>query len=531
MPNRMIIFRMAMASLLFLSAGCARLGQVRLIDENTTVAERNVVVFFVDGVSRSVYRDMLANGELPGIDRYLVRRGLSVERAVTAVPSITYAITTTFATGLVPGHHGVLGNKFFDRDRLLYVDYNTTKTYRDVDDDYIAPTIYEMLDEAFSVTIQTPVRRGVYRKIDNWASSGIRWFFGQITEIDCLTAERFELIGSIARKAGRWPQVIFAYMPATDEMGHRFGPSSEKYRQGMKNADEQVARICSALQHNGLLEKTYLVLVSDHGFVGCGKDRYLDLARLLEEECSLRLVTEGPGRRTHYSDRAAYFNRYEAVVVTGGDRRANIYMSGDDGWSQLATDERLAPIVRLLARQEAVGLVGWRHRDGVAVENHLGRALIVRKPAVRASALADRHYSYRVIDGQDPLGYTGSLRDSGLLDGAFHGADAWLAATAVTEHPDLPCQLAEVFDSRRTGDLLVFAADGWAFAPGSLGGHGGVTADDMLVPMVIAGPGIMPGRSIAVARTVDVAPTIVEMLGGDVEERYRFDGTSLLDEW
>ena len=85
-----------------------------------------------------------------------------------------------------------------------------------------------------------------------------------------------------------------------------------------------------------------------------------------------------------------------------------------------------------------------------------------------------------------------------------------------------------MFDSRRAGDLVIFAADHWDFDPETIGGHGGVLAADMLVPMVFAGPGIKVGSNITTARTVDIAPTIINMINKENLDRYYFDGQSLL---
>jgi arylsulfatase A-like enzyme len=512
------------------TAGCGRLKPQMLIDEQVKVPQRKVVIFFADGVNREVFRQMQAAGELPNIDKYLLQRGVRVKNAVTAIPSITYAITTTFVTGQVPAHHGVLGNRFFDRKKLFFADYTTTKTYRDVDNHYHPENIYEILDDRFSVTIQTPVRRGVYRKIDNWATSGIRWFFGQITEIDALTAERFELIGAISRRARRWPALIFAYFPAADEMGHRHGPASKKYHQALTNLDEQIGRICAALEANGLLESTHLIFVTDHGIAGCARENYLDISSLLKNEFSLKLTKSGPDERTHYSDRADYFRRYEAVVVNGGNRRVAIHVRNGEDWSRPASLAQIVPLAKFLVQQQAVCLVAYRGQKGFVLQNHRGRAVVERNNTAHANNLDEKQYRYSVIDGEDPLDYANSLRDSGLLDGKYHTGRDWLEATVRSEYPDLVVQIAEMFDSARAGDLAVFAADGWDFARENVGGHGSVRAGDMLVPMIFAGPGIGAGKTIATARTVDIAPTVIDMIDNSRLEHYQFDGRSLLKE-
>ncbi|MBN2376340.1 MAG: alkaline phosphatase family protein [Sedimentisphaerales bacterium] len=527
-PTQKLVALLALVALLM--GGCGRLKPVNLIDENVQVPDKKAIIFFVDGINRGGFRQMLAAGQLPQIDKYLIQRGTRVKNAVTAFPSITYAITTSFATGQVPGRHGVLGNRFFDRDQLFYVNYGTTKTYRDVDDHYRYENIYEILNDQFSVSIQTPVRRGVYRKIDNWATSGIRWYFGQITEIDCLTAERFNLIGDISQQAGEWPSLIFAYFPATDEMGHRYGPDSERYRKSLLNVDEQIGRICDALQASGILESTYLLLISDHGMAACGRDNYLKLSELIENTTGLKLTTEGPDLRTPYHERVEYFSQYEAVLANGGNRLGKLYLRGKTGWSSPPRPQQLREIADLVTSQPAVALAAYRDGQVVVVQNAISRALIDRLDNVPGKNLSNRQYRYRVIDSQCPLGYPSNSRASRLLDEKFHSGKDWLWATAESEYPDLPVQIIEMFDSDRAGNLVIFAADGWDFSPANIGGHGSVRATDMMVPMVFAGPGITPGGQIETARTVDVAPTIIEMIDQKKLEGRNFDGKSLLSE-
>src|SRR5437763_1279134 len=81
-------------------AGCSQIKPVGLVNRETSISVHKAIVFFADGLSRDVYRELLASGQLPNIEKYLVRRGTSVDNAVTVFPSITYAVNTSFVTGL-----------------------------------------------------------------------------------------------------------------------------------------------------------------------------------------------------------------------------------------------------------------------------------------------------------------------------------------------------------------------------------------------------------------------------------------------
>jgi hypothetical protein len=98
------------------------------------------------------------------------------------------------------------------------------------------------------------------------------------------------------------------------------------------------------------------------------------------------------------------------------------------------------------------------------------------------------------------------------MTGDGFGADEWLLATAATPYPDLVVQLPEFFDSPRAPDVYLSPREGVGFRSGMAAGHGGLLRIEMVVPLVFAGPGVEPGRR-PVARTVDLAPTILGWLG------------------
>lgn len=527
--NRILILILLLACL----NGCAELAPIALIDKQTSIPQQKAVIFFVDGVNRQVYRDMLSKGQLPNIDKYLVQSGCSVNNAITTTPSITYAVTTTIVTGQTPGRHGIVGNKFFDRDKLIFADYNTIATYRDLDLDYHHPNLYEIMDNSYSTTIQTPLGRGAYRRIDNWATSGVCWFFGLYETVDRWTARRFKLIGQLAQQTQRWPKLIFSYFPATDEIGHRLGPGSPRYRNSLMNVDRQIGHICRALDHNDLLDSTYLIFLSDHGMSQRLEQNSVDLVDILTKQLGLKLTTSGPNQRKQFSKRAKYFQRYNAILANGGGRRAHLYLKNSDDWKMAASVEQLTPIADYLTANPGIFMVAYRANNGLTIQTQAGKAVIRRGQSGKNDAgciatLNEKRYSYQVIDGDDPLGYDDEPGLAEMLEGEFHSGQVWLERTAGTKYPDLPVGIVELFDSRRAGDMVIFADDNWDFDAGHVGGHGSVAAVDMVVPMVFAGPGIRKGSTIERSRMVDVAPTIIDMIDSGKLERYQFDGRSLL---
>ncbi len=563
------------------AAGCAADRPVRVrVSDNIHRPDRAVVVFFVDGFGEQQFEEALAEGRIPNIAGHILNRGIRVDQVVTCIPSITYAASVTFITGRFPGRHGVIANKWFEPSTGRYQNYCYIKTYQRVDDDYRGSlTIYEMLGEQgrVSVNIQSAIRRGATHTIDNWAISGINWFFGNRTGVDCLIAQQFELIGQRTPLWGQWPDLVWAYFPGGDDTGHQYGPNSPQYKAAIANIDRQIGHICKALQDIGMYERTVLCLVSDHGMAAVQPNQVFDVVRHLADRTGRRVWSD---RYTEPGDEQQILHGYDYAAAVSGSRWAAIYplprlladersdiaafsqalnlIGGEpsalqptadmvkspspdpiaspsrrweDGRAALATggpgmdSEPAAALPAWLAEavnHPAVELVACSLRPGVVhVFNRRGRALIVR-----SSGPPERH----TVRQWPPGAILDCAAPPAVDAGEPSDSRAWLQASITDRYPDVVPQIVAMFDSERSGNIVLFAADGWDFSPEDpYGGHGSVLSADMRVPMCFAGPGIDPSRRILAGRTCDLAPTLLGILAPTgISRRVDMDGVDLL---
>jgi arylsulfatase A-like enzyme len=501
-----------------------------------TVPARAAVLMFIDGVGNNSFEKRLAAGDLPNIRKYILDRGLRYQRAVTCMPSITYAATATMLTGLSPGRHGIVGNCWFDRYSMRYQSYKFIKTYRTAENDLAGQTIFERLHDQLTVSVQVATRRGVTREIDNWATSGISWFFGQYTNVDKLTAMRFDLIAEIANRTGHWPLLIFAYFPACDEVGHLYGAGSPKYAEAIRNADEQIGRICRGLELAGVFGNTLLVLATDHGHVSMRDgDGAVNVGRYLADHFGMR-VTDERFDKPDYLDRYAFYDRYDVVAVPDAPRLLGLHLRGDGShWYDRPRDVRPLELStrggRIAAEQLAEHLAQMPYARFVAVRagqdtvlliGRGGKALVRRLQghdeagADTAGQVEDDRFSYRVLQGADPLnlhvqGLAGT-GDSSQPPEQVLSLRQWLAATIDSENPGTVPQIVSYFGSPRSGDIVIFADPGYGFAP-NRSGHGSTTPQEMRIPLVFAGPGVCRGVTQEPARLESVMPTIMTYLG------------------
>lgn len=485
---------------------------------------------------------LVADGKLPNIQSRFIAGGVSVEGAVTSMPALTYPNLVSAITGRFPGHHGILGNQWFDRDTLQIQDYLTVPTYQMAGNDFAAPTIHEMLAEQFTVNVQSPARRGMDRSADNWLVTGADWLFGTYTITDARAGSDVAWVAQVANESGHWPVFSFFYFPGVDQIGHEYGSDSRTYVNAVLNADRQVGRVIDAITRARPAGRCYFVLITDHGHVPLDGDRRVDIVRCLENGLGLR-VRHANINHSDVTERARELRKYDAIAVKSGDRRLAIHVRGDDGWK---SGPSRALIDRILSSDgfhcghgankqsgrlvdlPAVACAVTKAPNGARVVTRAGEILIER-------IQVDGHSRYRVARGADVLA---KLTNRASSDPAefdltqWHASREWLVATVDSAWPDFVPQVVEMFDSPRAGDIVLFAADEWALAPGDDGGHGSCVARDMRIPMFFAGPDLPRGGKIPCGRLVDTLPTILDLLGESdrLSKHPPIDGQSLLPE-
>jgi len=511
-------------------AGCIGTEIDAALHRTVAVPERPVLLIFADGVHKPVFDKLLGQGRLPHTKRYLVDRGVTVRRATTVVPSITYAVTTSLLTGRAPGRHGIVGNAYFDRHQLVYRDYVDVDTFRYVTGDFRAATLHEILDDKYTVNILLPDSRGADRTFDNVLSVGPAWFFKMFDTVDALTSKRIGQLADEANACGRWPDLVVAYYPGSDETAHLWGTGSARYERILLNLDRQIGKIGRFLERNEILDRTNIVWVTDHGLTA--GPNIMDAGKLFRERLGIPCIDKGYDEYEHsYVSRVNHFGMHRCVVVADGKRTIRVHLRVGARWAPRPSYAQIqafgtagaARFTDRLLAEPSVGVVLVRDgSDVVHVVSRTGHGRVWRVPEGGG-------YVYQVLEDGDPLGYADHPPAKRLMDGKPHTGRQWQAATYLTNYPDLVGQVVGWLDHQRTGDLVIFAAEGWHFNPGYKASHGGIDASDMRVPMFFAGPSLPPGTSIDYARTLDVAPTILGLMGlEDRIPRFNMDGVNLV---
>ena len=155
-------------------------------------------VLFFDGLSDEAFSRLVSEGALPNLTARIVDRALSVQTAVTSVPSETYPNLASLETGLLPGHHGIPANIWLDR-RLQVREAHTNVLGVFSSTDYLAPearTLFERLSTEMAKVVKQPdiVKRFTELGIDAVGSSP--------ADYAALNKTEYEKYGKLVKETG-----------------------------------------------------------------------------------------------------------------------------------------------------------------------------------------------------------------------------------------------------------------------------------------------------------------------------------------
>lgn len=465
------------------------------------------IFMLLDGARADVFHDLVKAGELPNVARYLVEPG-ALATATTVFPSVTGVAYAPYLTGFFPERTNLTGVRWMDRE--IYgrrpMSISRFRNYsglghfmmdRDLSRD--VSTLFEILRPSSNIFGSISRGTGVHRNA--FLFRRVPWALNFLLTGDWAPIDQ-RANALLLRAAGRKRErFTFHTTLQVDEHSHHDGPFSPRAFEGYRCFDRAVGALAARLRSKGRLDRTLIVMGSDHGHSEV--ERHFDLEAFFEKR----------GLRTLYYPKALTPARWfasQVAVMVGGNGMGHVYLRGA-GWNRDETgDERIAHVPGVLEdllAEPAVDLVAWRPAaDGVVrVRSRRGDA------TVRLSG-DDVEYA---VGTTCPFGYP-------LLPRRMTRHEA-LTRTLATEYPDGLVQIAQIFGAPRAGDVIVTAARGSDLRlrgerrlPRS--GHGSLHREHMLVPFVMNHP-----FDTAAVRSVDAFPTILQLCGepipGDTDGR------------
>jgi predicted AlkP superfamily pyrophosphatase or phosphodiesterase len=191
--------------------------------------------------------------------RALMARGVRAEGLVPPFPSKTIPSHYSMATGLYPGHHGMIAN--------VIRDPATGRVFRRSDRTEVSDPMWWGGEPIWN----TAQRQGLAAATMFWPGSEARVggmqprYWREFDERVTAAARVDQVVAWLDLPKEERPSLITLYLQETDLMGHWYGPDSTQVREAIVHTDAELGRLVEALRTRGLLERANMVVVSDHG--------------------------------------------------------------------------------------------------------------------------------------------------------------------------------------------------------------------------------------------------------------------------
>ena len=254
--NRRAVLLLLLGLLVWAERGQVLLGQ----DSKPTL-----ILISFDGF-RWDYRTMYS---APNINR-LATNGVSAD-LIPSYPSKTFPNHYTIVTGLYPGHHGIVANTIKDPPTGRRLSMSNAVENGDA---------MWWGGEPIWVSVQ---RSGMLSAAMFWPGSeapieGHRPNFWAPFNTDLPGNNRVDqVLAWLDLPVGRRPTLLTLYFSDVDAAGHNNGPNSSSVRTAVRRADGYLGRLIRGLERRRLLDKTNIVLVSDHGMAETSLNRVVVL--------------------------------------------------------------------------------------------------------------------------------------------------------------------------------------------------------------------------------------------------------------
>ena len=482
---------------------------------------KRFVFIIIDGAPYKIFKGLLENGDLPNIKKYVVDRG-SLNKAVSVFPSTTGPAFIPFFMGLYPGTANIPGIRWLSKSNFhpphhfkrpgvcSYMGIDGLRFEADLPIGY--PTLFNFFSSVSNIynllTRGCPPAKNrtgwIKPFVYTYAHFSHRWRF-----VNQIATQQLHK----AAEAG--DKFIMCLFPAVDTFSHHLHTQSPQVMRTYREIDTAIGHLVHILQKANTLQETLILITSDHGMTDT--HTHIDIPQHLDDN---------GWRCLHYPK--VWRQGAVSASMVSGNGMTHLYFKNTlhgNGWGARTSFEHLLQIgvITTLTELEGLGFVAGQSETGdIIVQNRTGQGRI--SCYLQDADSEDPHsmlttfktsdplrFSYK-FTGTDPLGY-------GVYYKNLSSREA-LRETYNSPYPDGIVQLWQIFNSERTGDLVLSAENGYDLRaryeiPEHRATHGALIAEHLHIPLATNYP--IAEQCI---RSVDVFPTVLSLCGHTVAEQY-----------
>jgi len=217
------------------------------------------------------------------------------ERGVKAIMQPSYPASTfpnhyTIATGLVPDHHGIVNNTFWDSKNNRMYSMSDSLTRYD-------PQYY--LGEPIWITAQ---KQGLRTGNVYWVGSDIPikgyypTYYRKWSDIPRLDfAHRVDdAIRLLNLPSDKRPRLVMVYFDEPDHTGHIYGPRSEEIKEMVISLDSLMGIFWNKIQALPIAKKVNMIVTADHGMTEISDERFIPIEKYIKKEWCEHIIGSNP---------------------------------------------------------------------------------------------------------------------------------------------------------------------------------------------------------------------------------------------
>jgi predicted AlkP superfamily pyrophosphatase or phosphodiesterase len=303
-----------------------------------------LVLISIDGF-RHDYGERAAT---PTLER-LASEGVRTERMIPVFPTLTFPNHYSLVTGLHPERHGIVGNTMYDPD----FDAAGEPAWFSLGNRDAVGDGRWWGGEPLWVTAERQGRRtatmfwpGSEAEIGGTRPSTWLDYDGSLPH----SARIDSVLTWLDRPAETRPAFITLYFSSVDSEGHRHGPDAPEVTAALEGVDTALARLVAGLEARSLLDRTDLIVTTDHGMAALDPERIVFLDEYVDLDADVERVTWGavtglwpaPGRAdavVRALRERAHFQAWhredvpERFHFRGHRRIAPVVLLANEGWT------------------------------------------------------------------------------------------------------------------------------------------------------------------------------------------------------
>ncbi len=236
-----------------------------LVNSTKQLEKPYVILISLDGF-RYDYAERYGAANLLNFD-------VKAEKMIPTFPSKTFPNHYAIASGLYPGHNGLVSNEFYDRN--LDLTYSISNREIVENPNFYNGTPLWVLASQQKMVSASMFWVGSEAPIKNKYPTYYYKYDGSISHADRVN----QAITWLQLPEESRPHFITVYFSITDDLGHKFGPNSNEISEGVNEIDRTIGQLISKV--NQLNLPVNIIVVSDHGMMEVNRKDVIYLEELL----------------------------------------------------------------------------------------------------------------------------------------------------------------------------------------------------------------------------------------------------------